>query len=186
MRKDTELFELEDEAMEGVRKTILSGVELSEEIPPNTCWLTCRWDFYLPNRESKEEASLYLWMDAASGYLVGGYLKADRGYWESAGWLESFRRIAERYGIPKKIITDEDEIPENKAGKFLGKRANKLTDAAADFPLWMAWKETVRVEAGKAGYMELNGYVEEYLKEINRKWIESGLAVPLEEEQDGN
>ena len=138
-----------------------------ELIQPNTCWLTCRWDFELPHREERVEVSLYLWMDAASGYLVGGYLKADRGYWESAGWLESFRRAAERHGIPKKLITDEDEIPENKAGKLLGKRANKLTDAAADFPLWLTWKESTRIDV--AGRRDLNEYVEEYLTEWNLK-----------------
>lgn len=185
MRRDTEPFELEDDAMEGVRKTILPSAELAEEISPNTCWLTCRWDFKLPDREERVEASLYLWMDAASGYLVGGYIKADRGYWESAGWLEAFRRAAERYGIPKKIITDEDEIPDNKAGKFLNKRMNGLMGIAVKFPQWLAWKETTRLEAGKPGYLELNGYVEKYLEELNQRRIESGLAVPPEEERDG-
>ena len=185
MRRDTEPFELEDEAMEGVRKTILPGAELAEELSTNTCWLAFRWDFNLPDREERVEVSLYLWMDAASGYLVGGYLKADRGYWESAGWLESFRRAAGCFGIPEKIITDEDELPDNKAGKFLNKRMNGLTGIAVNFPQWLAWKETARLEAGKPGYVELNRYVKEYLEETNRKRIENGLAVPLEEERDG-
>lgn len=169
MRRDIEPFELEDDAMEGVRKTILPSAELAEEISPNTCWLTCRWDFELPHSESKEEASLYLWMDAASGYLVGGYLKADRGYWESAGWLESFRRTAAHYGIPKKIITDEDEIPENGAGKLLRRASNRLTRAAADFTLWLTWKESTRADVGEPGCRDLNEYVEEYLAEWNKK-----------------
>lgn len=188
MRRDTEPFALEDEAyMEGVRKTILPSAELAEEILPNTCWLAFRWDFNLLDRKGMWEVrvSLYLWMDAASGYLVGGYIKGDGGYWESAGWLESFRRAAECFGIPERIITDEDELPDNKAGKLLNKRMSRLTGAAGDFPPWLAWKETTRMEAGKPGYVELNGYVKEYLERTNRKWIESGLAVPLREEQDG-
>lgn len=170
MRRDTEPFELEDGFhMEGVRKTILPSEELKEEILPNTCWVSCRWDFELPFGGDKAEESLYLWMDVANCRLLGGYITEDTGYWEAGGWLESFRRTVEHYGIPKKIITDEDEIPENGAGKLLGRASNRLTRAAADFVLWLTWKESTRADVGEPGSRDLNEYVEEYLAEWNKK-----------------
>lgn len=135
---------------------------------PNSCWVTCRWDFEMPfDGDRKEEKSLYLWMDVATRRLVGGYVTENTGCWKAGGWLEAFRRAVKCNGIPERIVTDEEEIPTNARGKILGKVSNELTHTASDFTLWLAWKESIRPDT--AGRRDLNECVEEYLAEWNSK-----------------